>query len=166
MAQDKFPSQHRKARSKSIFLRNLKPWQMFLIASWSWKCLSMDNLLMQYWACSCKIDCCRSQCYLLKENNVEQQKKFLQNIDINHLLRGQFFLHKKQLSVPEMETSLSITLKRAWRQQVKKKSRFHFTCFRWMIFKVGWIEWSERTMKCWNWLFAVLYHEYSFEKLE
>lgn len=49
----------------------------------------------------------------------QRQKIFLQNIDINHLLRREFFLHKKQLSVPEMETSLSILAVKS----VQKKRR-------------------------------------------
>lgn len=82
MAQDKFPSKLRKiARSEKSIFCGISDHDKFVspLLYRSWKCSSMDNLLMQYWACSCKIHVSYLQRLPVR---IETQKIFLQNIDI------------------------------------------------------------------------------------
>lgn len=69
--------------------------KMFLFC-WSWKCSSMDNLLMQYWACSCKnfMSPLVLPCYLLqaKATNDSSPKYWHKSP-----AAGRILLHKEQL---------------------------------------------------------------------
>lgn len=135
MAQDKFPSELRKSALKNRF---------FSESQTMTKCFSLAGhesvrAWIIYW-CNIGPVVAKSSCLPLNATLLPvkraQQKICLQNIDINHLLRGEFFCIKNSL-LHEMKTSLS----KEGKHEEEKKFFLHFT---WEVSASVWQLWEDR----------------------